>query len=150
MNNNGEKQIIGRRPKQKDATGLNNPTKALTTLSTIKRLCSNPLDRLCEMLLDWDISAFRLSKRNEEEIIRPEYAKLPLIFQNFHEYITLWEPLMIEEMRENVKSNYRTKPSREIKKGTIQFKSADRLPHTMHTVEAVATPANGNPNDSEK
>jgi DNA-binding Xre family transcriptional regulator len=149
MNNVTDKVVIGRRPKQKDATTEQIHTSAsLSTLASVKRICANPLDRMCELLLDWEISSFAASKNSED--VPPEFAKLPLNFQHFHEYVTLWEPLMIEEMKENVKSNYRTKSAKELKKGHFSFKSSDRLPHITHTLEAAAVPASGSASDPDK
>jgi hypothetical protein len=151
MSNNAvaDKAVIGRRPKQKDGTtGQIHTSASLSTMASVKRICANPLDRLCELLLDWEISSFSAAKNSED--VPPEFAKLPLNFQHFHEYVTLWEPLMIEEMKENVKSNYRTKPARELKKGHFSFKSSDRLPYKTHTLEAAAVPASGSASDSDK
>jgi hypothetical protein len=161
MEKSVEKPIIGRRPKHKsgqDATAtssnlmFNQPNRP--DISGFKRICSNPLDRLCEILLDWDFPASMLatmkSKNGGTEVHgtfdnlyfnENGFIKLPLTFQNFYEYITMWEPLIIEEMKENVLSNYKTKPLSVIRRGCIQFKSADRLPHVMHTVEAIVTPS---------
>ena len=157
--NEGEKVIVGRRPKTKDhqfSISSLVPQK-FNEVNGIKRVCANPLDRLSELLLDWEFEKSFLSEsdrgnsRNKSSIAsaanllespsawsRPEFVKLPLTFQSFQEYISLWEPLMIEEMRENILSNYKTKSANEISKGCFQFQSSKVLPSTTLTVEAVA------------
>jgi hypothetical protein len=164
-----EKPIIGRRPKHK--SGLDSAATNSTSMfnhhnrpdiSGFKRICSNPLDRLCEILLDWDFPTSMLatmkSKNGGTEtnvaydnlyFNENGFIKLPLTFQNFYEYITMWEPLIIEEMKENVISNYKTKPLHEIKRGYLQFKSIDRLPHVMHTVDAVVIPSSNPVNNTK-
>lgn len=155
------KPIIGRRPKAKDPNIPPSSTSVppMKENANLKRICANPLDRLCEILLDWDFGAAITASLNKPSngrdsppnaLDHPEFVKLPLTFNNFHQYIMMWEPLMIEELRENVISNYKTKPLNEIKKGFLQFKSSDRLPLATHTLDVVVVPASGNPNDPDK
>lgn len=120
----------------------------------IKRICANPLDRLCDLLLDWDVMA-DLAKpptgkpsADENSALEPVGEQLPAFFSCFHEYISRWEPLVIEEMKENVLSNFRSKTIQGVKKGYLQFSCTDVLPHAVLEIQCLVSAHKENEQDA--
>ena len=77
------------------------------------RACENIADRLAEKLVDWKftevlheremgtLSANERLKEDEESI-----KHIPTTYKNFFEYLHTWEPLLIEEIKEQVYTNF--------------------------------------------
>lgn len=84
-------------------------------------LCSNPLERLCELLLDWrildDISSGRNTRTDNNT--GSTFNLLPNSFLTCQEYVTAWEPLLIEEIKANVVSNSSLNKRNQPKYGTV-------------------------------
>lgn len=75
-----------------------NPRKTgLHRANQVKAVCANPLDRLCLLFLEWNFA-----EENDENIV---FNEVPLLFQSFREYVSIWEPLMIHEFRASVSAN---------------------------------------------
>lgn len=73
----------------------------------------NPLDRLSEALLNWDIlraaqlSSVRRSVDEEyERSSQNGLSTLPDIYHNYEEYITAWEPVMITDVKAGITSKF--------------------------------------------
>lgn len=73
-------------------------------------VCANPLERLCELLLPWQLlnslSEFNLQKNLIDEC--EEQSILPIGFESFQHYVAVWEPLLIEEIKASILSNFST------------------------------------------
>jgi len=67
--------------------------------------CNNPLDRFCELLLNWSISDTDKNKQHEVN----EERTVPLTFSSYSSYVKTWEPLLIIETRACILSSIPTK-----------------------------------------
>jgi hypothetical protein len=67
-----------------------------------RALYSNPLDRLCSLLLNWELDDFGGLTGNS---IISSMQSIPIIFPNFQTYVESWEPLLIIEMKSCIISN---------------------------------------------
>lgn len=65
----------------------------------------NPLDRLCEMLLDWRILEDITDGRSSRSTSSSENTRLPNYFPTHELYLSSWEPLLLEEIKASVLSN---------------------------------------------
>ncbi len=86
-------------------------------------LDNNLLDRLAKRLIVWDI-AVDLKKRggyHAVDVSDLELLRLPRTFPSFREYLRIWEPLMMAEMRANIISDVRSANSNSIQMGTVQI-----------------------------
>ena len=89
-------------------------TSSSSLFDSSYRPCANPIDRLCQMLMGWNIFH---PKQNPESI-----AKIPSKFTSVGEYVSVWEPLLIDEIKENILSNLNMcSPSKEHSKTTMNL-----------------------------
>jgi hypothetical protein len=104
---------------------------------TAKRLCSNPLHRLCDKLSDFnivDVLVERATERDGEPAKTsskpPSLATpLPITFPSFRDYVLAWEPLLLDEIRENTLSTVVGKlPTRGFAEGSLRFSVANVMP----------------------
>ena len=66
------------------------------------KICVNPIERLCTLLLDWEmLSSGSKSSREQAE----SFQSIPLSFPSTEDYIRTWEPLLVDEIKENLMSN---------------------------------------------
>jgi hypothetical protein len=114
----------GLRPKvrnaqKKDQTG--------SKPAQITQMCANPLDRLCELIVDWrileDVSKDRKARNSST------FSDLPKCYIDYQYYLTSWEPLLIEEIKANILSNLPLSTRRQSKKGTamVSNQGSNRL-----------------------
>jgi hypothetical protein len=75
----------------------------------------NPLERLAERLLDWNVlqeAAINASPKSVDDVYEhppvTSLAKLPEVYKSFDEYVEAWEPPMIADMRSGVVSKFFT------------------------------------------
>lgn len=132
-------KIVGRRPKDRGSSS-NGSVNA-----EMRRLCANPLDRLSEKLLDWDFQS-TLSEDKKRPISSVNPTKLPIVFHNYPEYIKSWEPLVIEEMMENVISNFISRGLSGVRGGYLQFSTNEVVPTALLQVDGVFKGNSGNRN----
>lgn len=90
----------------------------------------NPLDRLCELLLSWDIIS-ALSSPTATNFV--SINSLPSAFNDMKEYIEVWEPLIVEEIKANIISNA---PSnmKSRRGGTVNLASLDVIDLNTTTI----------------
>ena len=66
----------------------------------------NPLNRLCEKLLDWriltDLAGTKMRLAGVPSAI---VGGIPLVFKSYMEYVEVWEPLLIAEIKANILSS---------------------------------------------
>eukprot|EP01038_Epipyxis_sp_PR26KG_P004254 gene4254-6033_t len=79
------------------------------------RMCSNPQERLCELLSTWKI----LISDNKQ------LQSIPLKFQSLKEYISIWEPLLLDEIKANIKSNFLAKSTAQMQSFPLIFSVTD-------------------------
>ena len=142
----GERVISGLRPKKKPSSSVtgsaagsgvakrNHSAAAEPFIPRAQQLCSNPLERLCELLANWrvlhdlanvrrggTIATVTLAENEEDEVglmhqkrtsssstassSEVELAPVPISFPNYRSYVQIWEPLLITELQANVLSN---------------------------------------------
>jgi hypothetical protein len=137
----------GLRPKvrnaqKKDQTG---PKLAQAT-----QICANPLDRLCELILDWrileDVSKDRQARNSST------FSDLPKCYSNFQYYLTSWEPLLIEEIKANILSNLPLSTKRQSKKGTamVSNQGSNHLSSQLINLNCYFTQSNAEVKNKEK
>lgn len=127
------KVVSGLRPKPKAGNKSVASNGAAASQIHVKgpakeQLYANPLDRLCELLLDWrildDIGKGR--ERDREAVAaRPEYAKLPDCYMTYQHYLTSWEPLLMQEIKAGILSNLPLSTKRLSKCGTATISAQD-------------------------
>ena len=107
------KVASGLRPKARhpDKAVSGNPAAVSNVLcskvgSTKGHVCDvNPLDRLCELLLDWPILEEITDGRSSKSTSNIQNIKLPNCFPTHELYLSSWEPLILEEIKASVLSN---------------------------------------------
>lgn len=119
-----------------------------------KRLCANPLDRLCDRLLDWNLTTDlkeQLQNRKSVDDLSSSSTdqedSLPSAFSCFHEYISRWEPLLLTEMKANVVTNFRSKSMQSLKKGLLQFSLSDHISNVSHEIHCLVSSERGGEHD---
>lgn len=120
--------IVGLRPKKR--------REAFS--GDIKPFCSNPLERLCEKLLDWNFyehCCLAATTKTKDMPVQP-FHHIPTVFQSFNEYISIWEPLVFDEIRANVLNNFAVRLKR-VRSKEFQFSfSENRLKESnLMTIE---------------
>jgi hypothetical protein len=114
------KVVSGLRPKIRNVKKQNDPNLAKPLLQKQQntvQVCANPLDRLCELLLDWRI----LDDVGRKLDFRSEVTAFPNLqnsFPCYQEYLSSWEPLLIDEMKANILTNLPMSTKRQSKRGT--------------------------------
>jgi hypothetical protein len=104
LNNNSSSQHI--RPKRKRNNQPSAPSSSAVSsvtslvLSKPRPLCSNPLDRLSELLLNWNIL-----NENEDQDQVNQLASVPDVFESYKHYLKIWEPLFIHETKASIYSS---------------------------------------------
>lgn len=151
-------KIIGLRPKIKENREGGSHVSG-SNRNNIISPCVNPLDRLCEKLLGWDfmkdleqnlkhsnnIQELRESRSAANaNALRPELKKVPITFNTYLEYLNIWEPLAIEEMKAQITSEFRGLVSDRVtlNTGIMQFTCEDLCPNITHQVDAIFSPSN--------
>lgn len=66
-----------------------------------KAICNNPLDRFCELLLNWNI----INENNEQTDDINKLHSIPDLFESYRQYISIWEPLFIIETKASIYSS---------------------------------------------
>jgi hypothetical protein len=127
------KVVSGLRPKPKAGSKSAAPQSAAASQTLHKgpakvQSYANPLDRLCELLLDWrildDIGRGRERERDSTSA-RTECAKLPNSYATHQQYLTSWEPLLIQEIKAGILSNLPLSTKRASKCGTAMISAQD-------------------------
>jgi hypothetical protein len=137
-------KVHGLRPKSSfsDETGYNDH---------LKRVCSNPLERLAKKLLDWDLLDDLCKDNSVDDIVNDSILpQLPVTFSCYHEYISHWEPLVIAEMKENFISNFKSKSLQTVRKGYMQFSCPDSFSHSTHALQCIFSAHKENEQDANK
>lgn len=143
------KIVSGLRPKPKAGSKSVTSQSFAMTQPLLKgqskaQLYANPLDRLCELLLDWrileDIRKGRERERNSTSA-RTEYAKLPNSYATYQQYLTYWEPLLLQEIKAGILSNLPLSTKRLSKCGTAMISAQDscRTSSTVINLNCVFT-----------
>ena len=111
------KVASGKRPKEKKVNTQLLSHQRPGTAASAARLSvirpsqvTNPLNRLCELLLPWTSVAREFSnytrgggEKTEESVeIYSNLRPLPNVFDTYDEYLTAWEPLVVEEIKSSV------------------------------------------------
>jgi hypothetical protein len=115
----------------------------------MKRICSNPLDRLCDKVLDIDFietlsvkSSPTVLSSSSSSVANKPLTLLPLVYDNCLDYIRAWEPLLATEIREAMMSNFMGKvASRSVQEGLAQFSIPDVLTTNLTSIDIVFQPA---------
>lgn len=129
--------IVGLRPKKRrDVLPLD-----------VKPVCSNPLQRLVEKLLDWnfyDQCCLAAKTKTKDMPVKP-FLHVPTVFQSYNEYIDVWEPLVFDEIRANVLNNFavrlKTLRSKEFQFSLSENKFKDS---NLMTIETQFLPSSKN------
>lgn len=79
--------------------------------------CSNPLDKLCALLLGWQILDDVGKERSSISLCDSNYAPLPTSYENFLQYLACWEPMLVEEIKAGILSNLPLSTKRQSKCG---------------------------------
>jgi hypothetical protein len=95
---NGNDAVSYIRPKRKRTPTTTTPASHQIIIKAAKAICNNPLDRLAELLLDWNIVG------DEQQNIN-QLPSIPDVFQSYKQYISIWEPLFIHETKASVFSS---------------------------------------------
>jgi len=158
----GERVISGLRPKGVSANTGKRQQAAPPSTTVPKRgrnrMCHNPLDRLCELLLPWRLldemaspsssSSARSDGGGKERkkgdggggggggggeagsLRVPSLSALtqalPTCFREFEDYVTAWEPLVIEEIKASVVTNVPMSTRKSERRGVVQVSCADQ------------------------
>lgn len=109
----------------------------------ITQITSNPEQRLFELLLAWDSNELTKSLNSKEVDDKTKghsksaihtisssgrhFRSIPVAFENFYHYITSWEPLYIEELKEMLSSKFRQISNKNIRGGNISFVMNDGI-----------------------
>jgi hypothetical protein len=79
------------------------------TASDITLRNCNPLNRLCEKLLEWrilpDLAGSNRPSVRAARVPPAIDVHVPLVFKNYVEYVEIWEPLLLAEIKANLLSN---------------------------------------------
>ena len=118
----------GLRPKQRTAITSNNRIGAGQSQPQLPKgnqvhFCANPLDRMCELLLDWQILANIEGGRGLKENSSLPRESLPTFFASHRSYIEHWEPLLVEEVKACILSNLPLNTKGRSKCGTAMVSS---------------------------
>lgn len=129
--------IIGLRPKKR--------REAFS--GEIKPVCNNPLERLCEKLLDWNFyeqCCLAATTKTKDMPVKP-FHNVPTVFESYNEYIEVWEPLVFDEIRANVLNNFAARLKR-VRSKEFQFSvSENKLKESnLMTLETQFLPPNKN------
>ncbi len=80
-----------------------------TVLIPPRAECTNPLDRLCEKLLDWDIINITFNRNNDlNENEQQKFNRMKNVldsYESYSHYISIWEPLLIAETQASIYSS---------------------------------------------
>ncbi|RYG95315.1 hypothetical protein EON65_56155 [archaeon] len=123
-----------------------------------KRLCSNPIDRLCDLLLPWDFYGALSSPSDSSSSNNEKLSQVPLSFSCYHHYISVWEPLMLEEMRQSILSTFQGTSSSSSGQagggrrltGHFQFSLPDKLTEKSVTLQGMFTSENDSDEDYDR
>jgi hypothetical protein len=128
--------VSGLRPKKRATTTAPLPLAAQPHNPSLYHLpraprqaCVNPLDRFCQLLLDWRFladlatqkrgggssSAVNISRSSSSSsssssmsvaaVVHEELRPIPISFTDYDAYLQHWEPALIDEIKANVLSN---------------------------------------------
>ena len=89
----------------------------LQQYSTRPVSCSNPLDRLCALLLGWQILDDVGKERSSNSVFDSNYVPLPTCYETYQQYLRCWEPMLIEEIKAGILSNLPLSTKRQSKCG---------------------------------
>jgi hypothetical protein len=112
----------------KVVTGLRRPTlKKVETPRLTGMICSSPFERLCELLAKWDFipDARQAVTTKSKDMPVQFFDHVPTIFPSFATYIETWEPLLFDEIKANVLSNFSSKIRSSLKSKPFQFSLAE-------------------------
>ena len=120
--------ISGLRPKQRNTQKTSSilgdgPPQPLRIESAQVHLCANPLDRMCELLLDWRILSDINGGRGSKGISDSSDLRLPTSYISHQSYLESWEPLLLEEVKASIISNLPMNTKRQSKCGTAMVSS---------------------------
>lgn len=118
----------GLRPKQRNAIMSNTRIGDVRSQqhfpkSSQVHFCANPLDRMCELLLDWHILADIGVGRGFKDNSSSSKEALPTFYASHRSYVEHWEPLLIEEVKACILSNLPLNTKRRSKCGTAMVSS---------------------------
>jgi hypothetical protein len=83
------------------------------------------LERMCRLVLTWpfledlDIAMAKTDKLGVIEM--NEQEKIPLVFKSYSQYLSCWEPLLIQEIKANLISNFSAKVKSKLNLGFIEL-----------------------------
>jgi hypothetical protein len=125
MSTNDSKVVVGlRRPTLKK---VKEKLVSETPRLTGGIVCSSPFERLCELLAKWDFvpDACQAVTTKIKDMPVQFFDQIPTIFPSFANYIDTWEPLLFDEIKANVLSNFSSKIRGNIKSKPFQFSLAE-------------------------
>jgi len=96
----------GRRPKVLPSAAQINTSKFHKRNNFV---CANPLERLCQQLLPWQILDSLSELQSQKNILEDHdevQSSLPIVFESYLHYVVVWEPLLIEEIKASILSNF--------------------------------------------
>lgn len=128
-----------------------NPEVIKIASENYTRLCSNPLDRLSDLLLDWDmLGSYPSNDTSSSSAITSTSARdgklvpLPLIYDSFQRYIEYWEPLLIQEIKAAAMTNFQAIPSKKVLTGTARISPYQDIPRTKTvSIDAIFSSNHG-------
>lgn len=96
----------------------------------LKSQCSSPVDRLCDLLLNWRIIDDMYSVQSKDQQTST-YCPVPTIFHDgFLKYLEIFEPLIIEEMKANVVNKILSNSRDDVMRGSLDIKMG-KIPHNV-------------------
>ena len=75
-------------------------------LPPARPVCSNPIDRFCEVILKWKLDA-----DDSDTSYLLDLPTVPLNFGSYSKYVQAWEPLLTRETQANLMSSLSRKPN---------------------------------------
>ena len=129
LNDRSKKVASGLRPKKntlsivdlREISDSIEKTSQYNTPKTISyRKTANPLDRLCELILPWNLlEAVKVS--NDSLHDRRMIRKIPTRFESHEEYYNIWEPILLEEIKANIITHVPQISRNNVKAGTLHI-----------------------------
>ncbi len=98
--------VSGLRPKSKK-TDSTAPKPTPSVGKSLRATSVNPLDRLCDLLLPWNmLDQYAQEKKRSKGVCNtPKDHLIPDSFKTAEDYVSVWEPLVVDEIKANILSN---------------------------------------------
>lgn len=91
-------------------------------------ICASPFDRLCILISKWTFipDVHQAIDIKIRDLPVQAFDQIPVTFPEYNDYVVAWEPLLFEEIKANLLSNFCPKARTNIKSRPFQFSLAER------------------------